>query len=85
MTDSELKPGALIKAIPTWWTVIAAVVGGIVLTSQTLAKQQDHESRIAELEQVQPAIAGELRDISVAIARLEGKVDTLGEQRDTRE
>lgn len=80
MSEDDVRPSALIKGIPTWWPIIASVIGALVIGAQAYAKLAEQEGRIADLEKAQPAIARELRDVNVGIARLEGKIDTINER-----
>lgn len=75
--DGHLR---LIRAFPNWWPIVAASFGMIAIAAQAYAKISDHGQRLSDLEQAQPAIARELRDVNVGIARLEGKIDTINER-----
>jgi len=82
MNEQTTKPNAWLAAIPAWWPMIAFAFGMLALAAQAYARIGDHEQRLTDLEKAQPAIARELRDVNVGLARLEGKIDTLTATRD---
>lgn len=80
MSDTTGGRKHSLKDVPTWWPVLAGAVGLIAVSAQAYAKISEHDQRLSDLEAAQPAIARELRDVNVGIARLEGKIDTINER-----
>lgn len=74
------RVGDAVRSIPNWWPVIVGFLGIIALGAQAYAQIGDQGRRISELEKAQPAIALELRNVNVGMARLEGKIDAMTER-----
>lgn len=80
MTDQGWRVDAAVRAIPTWWPLIVAMIGYFVLGAQAYGQIGEHARRLTELEKAQPAIALELRNVNVGMARLEGKLDAMADR-----